>query len=296
MTEEAGILIGELGCSPRAAERVLRLCEGNLNRAYKWLASKHRNIVILKIKFAARSTYTCGLMFMAVNVELKKILRYAVSISRSPYVYSEDLNEPWHEFENRIYTQRLSEEIIHEKTIAAAQALRSFFQEQDSLYFYGVFAGVNPVLIGESLRSLLRKLLNEDIFFEFSKERISIFDFRRVQGDAGGTPSRLASGDATIELKVELLRGKKKFFFRRAPAIEKVSPGALVFVRITDEREIAGYLARLIGISDSEPIPVELLGKKKTEKDFSVSVRLGGMIRGFCRVPFKTPVEIFKGE
>ncbi|PIU17856.1 MAG: hypothetical protein COT16_03890 [Elusimicrobia bacterium CG08_land_8_20_14_0_20_44_26] len=294
MTEEAGILIEELGCSARTAGRVLTLCGNNLNQAYKWLASKHRNIVILKIKFATRSTYSCGLMFIALNTELKKVLRYAVSISQNPYVYYEDIDEPWHQFENKIYTQRLSEEIVHEKTIAAAQALMTFFQDPDSDSFYGIFDGVNYPQINEALRIVLRKLMDEDILFEFKKERISIFNFRRVPDGSNFAGAQFISRDAKIDLKVEVLHAKKRFFFHRPPTIEKINQGAIIFVRITDEREVAGYLARFIGISKSETIPVELLEKQRKDNGYFVSVRLGGMIRGFCIVPFKTHVEIFR--
>ncbi|MBA3065936.1 hypothetical protein KJ633_05835 [bacterium] len=292
MTDESKILIEELGCSERAADRILSLYGSNLNLAYKHLASRHRNITVMKIKFAAKSSYQCGLMFIAMSAEKKSVLRYAVSISDNPYIFSMDLDMPWHEFENTIYTRRLSDEIVRDKTLSVTQAVRAFLQEKDNESFYEIFDGINHEKIRGLLETILRKLLNEDIFFEFKKERLSVFDFHRSSGPSQNSPVK---GDSKIELRVEIVASPARFLFFRSPKIDKINPGAIVFVRITDDREVADYLMRFIGVTKSETLPVEILEKMKKENGFAVTVRLGGSIRGVCSVPQGTRVEIFKG-
>jgi len=292
MTEEAGILVEELGCSERVAERIFSLYGGDLNLAYKHLASRHRNITVLKIKFAARSSYRCGLIFMALSAENKSVLRYAVSISGNPYTFSLDLNMPWHEFENTIYTKRLSDEIEREKTLAATHALRVFLQELDNEAFYRIFDGVDYEKTRQMLKTMLRKLLNEDIIFEFGKERLSVFDFHR----SGAGAAKNASGreESKIELRVESVDAPKGFLFFLAPKIDNINPGAMIFVRISDDREVADYLMRFIGVTRSETLPVEILEKTKKPGAFTVTVRLGGSIRGVCSIPSGARPAIFK--
>ncbi|PKM99063.1 MAG: hypothetical protein CVU78_08240 [Elusimicrobia bacterium HGW-Elusimicrobia-2] len=293
MTEEAGILVEELGCSERAAERVFALYGGDLNLAYRHLASRHRNITVLKIKFAAKSSYNCGLIFVALSSEKKSVLRYAVSISKNPYTFSLDLNMPWHEFENTIYTKRLSDEIVRDKTLSVTQALRVFLQDKDNESFYGIFDGVDYKKTGDLIKTILRKLLNEDIFFKFMKERLSVFDFHRV----GVEPAKNTAGkeESKIELRVEMVEAPKSFLFFLAPKIDRVGPGTIIFVRVTDDREVADYLMRFIGVTKSETLPVEILEKTKTAGGFAVTVRLGGSIRGVCQVPEGSRPVIFKG-
>ena len=293
MTDEVKILMDELGCSERAAFRIFSLYNSDLNLAYKHLASRHRNIVVMKIKFAAKSSYHCGLIFMALSAEKKSVLRYAVSISRNPYVFSMDLNMPWHEFENTIYTKRLSDEIVRDKTLSVTQAMRVFLQDMDNDSFYGTFDGVNYEKTRNLIETILRKLLSEDIFFEFKKERLAVFDFHRVTG--GSSQNSQVKGDSKIELSVEMVPAPKRFLFFRAPKIDNIKPGTLVFVRITDNREVADYLMRFIGVTKAETLPVEILEKAKNENGFTVTVRLGGSIRGVCPVPRGTRVVIFKG-
>ncbi len=293
MTDEVKILVEELGCSERAADRIFSLYGSDLNLAYKHLASRHRNIVVMKIKFAAKSSYHCGLMFMAISAEKKSVLRYAVSISKNPYTFSMDLNMPWHEFENTIYTKRLSDEIVRDKTLSVTQAMRVFLQDKDNDSFYGILDGVNYEKIRDIIETILRKLLNEDILFEFKKERLSVFDFHRA--GFGTSQNSPVKGDSKIELSVEIVVAPKRFLFFRAPKIDKINPGTIVFVRITDNREVADYLMRFIGVTKLETLPVEILKKSKKENGFAVTVRLGGSIRGVCSVPSGTRVEIFKG-
>ena len=102
-------------------------------------------------------------------------------------------------------------------------------------------------------------------------------------------------GDSKIELRVELVEASARFLFFRAPKIDKINPGKMIFVRITDDREVADYLMRFIGVTKSETLPVEILGKTEYENKITVTVRLGGSISGVCSVPAGTRVEIFKG-
>ncbi|MFH1352364.1 MAG: hypothetical protein ABIH68_02175 [bacterium] len=295
MTDEAKILIDEAGCSERVAEKILRIYGNNLNMAFRWLASRHKNLVVLKIKFATKSSYNCGMLFIVLNASQKRILRFAVSISQNPYVFSSALSMPWPEFENKIYTQRLSEEIVHEKTVAVTQAVRSFFQDGDHEPFFAIFDSVDYAEIERSLKLLLTKILNEDVIFEFRKERISVSDFRQISSGGKITAAEFISRSPQIKLKIEVVRGRRKFLFTRAVTIEKISAGTLIFVRITDGREIARYLARMIGVTGEDEVPVEVLEKTKKENGYFLTVRLGGMIKGICEVPFKTPLEIFRG-
>ncbi|MEA2082612.1 MAG: hypothetical protein U9O97_07735 [Elusimicrobiota bacterium] len=293
MTEEAGILVEELGCSSRAAERIFSLYGSNLNLAYKHLASRHRNIAVMKIKFAAKSSYRCGLMFIALSAEKKAVFRYAVSISKNPYAFSTDLTMPWHEFENMIYTKRLSDEIVRDETLIVTQAMRVFLRDKENESFFDIFDGVDYKKIRERIGAILRKLLNEDVIFEFGKERLSVFDFHRVASGSSQHPA--VKGDAKIELGVEIVAPKKRVLFFRAPKIDSVTPGTMIFVRIADNREVADYLMRFIGVTKSEMLPVEILKKTKKDDIYAVIVRLGGSIRGVCSLPAGTRVEVFKG-
>jgi len=295
MTDEVQILIDEAGCSKRVAEKILRIYGNNLNMAFRWIVSHHKNLVVLKIKFATKSSYNCGMLFIILNASQKRILRFAVSISQNPYIFSVDIAMPWPEFENKIYTQRLNEEIVHEKTVAVTQAVRSSFQDGDNEPFFTIFNSVDYAEIEKSIKMLLTKILNEDVIFEFRKERISLFDFRQIPSDGKISAAEFISKAPQIKLKIEVVRGRRRFFFKRPKTIEKISEGTLIFVRITDSREIARYLARMIGVTGEDAVPVEVLEKKQNKRGYSLTVRLGGMIKGLCEVPFKTPIEIFRG-
>ncbi|MCD6412558.1 MAG: hypothetical protein J7L54_00210 [Elusimicrobia bacterium] len=293
MTDEVDILMDEAGCSRRVAERILTLYGNNLNLAFNWVASKHRNIIIFKIKFATKGTFSSGLLFLALNASAKKLLRAAVTISQNPYIYYTELSSPWRDFENMIYTHRLGEDIVHDKTVNVAQRVRGFFQDDENVSFYRIFNGPDRNEISKILGVILRKILDEDIFFEFSRERATLLEWRGVVSGEKNPAPHLSARGLGIELKMEVVRGKKFLFFgKSAKPVEKIREGDFVLAKISDSREIAQYLARLIGISATDEIPVGLEKKEKEKLGYRLVFQLGGMTKGVAFVPFGTFLKI----
>ncbi len=295
MTEEANILIEEAGCSRRVAEKILSLYENNLNLAFNWVASKHRNIVIFKVKFATKSTYSSGLLFLSLNPSAQKLLRTAVTISQNPYVYYTDISQPWRKFENLIYTHRFGEDIIHEKNILAAQRLRAFFQDEGNGHFYRIFNGVDKIEIRNILGGILRKVLDEDIFFDFSKERVTLLEWRGAKSGEVMPSPRVGSRQTPVELRMEVVKGKKLFFFHKSSKLAgNLRQGDFVLAKIVDDREIAHYLLRLIGVSKTDEISAEIEKIEKYGNGYRLIFQLGGMAKGVAYVPSGTIVKIPK--
>ncbi|MCD6423396.1 MAG: hypothetical protein J7L42_04700 [Elusimicrobia bacterium] len=295
MKEDVEILIEGAGCSPKIARKVLKVFEGDLNRSFKFLASRHKNLVLYKVKFATKSTYSSGLLFFVFNAGQLRILRAAISISENPYVFAEDLNIPWADFENKVYSLRLKEEIIHDRTVLATHRMRNFLQNPHNSTFIKILAGFEIDRIREILHKLLNNILGEDVLFEFTRERISLLEFRGIDKSEKITATRLTNTENIIELDVEIVKPKKRFFFFLNPkTIEKIHKGSSIFVRIVDRREIARYLLKFIGVEENEAVPVEVLEIQKKTDHYLIKVQLGGGIKGVSKVLPKTPVEIFK--
>ena len=235
------------------ALKALDKTDGDVGRAVEFIKSSERNISIIKGRFSAPSAEYKGGFLVIIDAASKEIERIIVTVFRlNDEKFSADINEPWTAFQETLYSLKLSESEMFE----TAQKLHTFL-ERDILRN-------NLDLVIDAGRSGNRSHLNllfggwiKDIIYDESLsaetevESIIHDDYRRREAERSkrtqpppeteaDTPRKAKKVTAalTAELIIDPTGGRP---------IGDLKAGDLVLTRITDGRDVARYIAQLIG-------------------------------------------------
>jgi len=253
----------ETGCDKSEAELALVLSDNDIEKAITKIGILLKFITAYKIKllFPAENIY--GLMHIAVNMKTAELLRFSMVFSHNPAVYEISADMDWFSFEKAIFSARLDagamesytqsiEENIRLYTGQAVKEIAKISSDEMSEIIKSFFspAAVNTEIVSEELN-----------LTQFKK----LPDYASKQNESSYTGYELGYVKLDVAI-LEDLNGK--------PA-GKISEGDTVLSLITDSRDIAHYLAHLIGgRKDGSMIPLPATVKKITSKDDDLEIHL----------------------
>jgi hypothetical protein len=275
MQDKIALLMEETGCDRGEAELALEMCGFEVEEAVKAIPRLLRNIAVVKARFAHPDLDKFGLLLAILNTKSGAVLRVRAVLSFNPAVYAVSLDKDWFEFEKHLYGCRLwdgslpGESFDIEKRLALhfgdAAAVAKLARESTA----EVSARVST-LLQEAFRARPKNL-------QVVREILDVgqFNLRSEHDPARKPASKQRRDDELLVLKVALDEDPAGVGPRELRA------GDLVSVRITDQRDIAQYLAKLFGGHSeggpvSIPAPVEAIeadpDKVLTRVRFSVGV------------------------
>jgi len=273
MEEEIKILTEETGCSEELARSILIETSGNLNLAFKRIATESNHFLIVKGKFALPNIYNSGIFIIILNTSKKKIHRLAVTLLNNPSLFEEDININWYDIERKVYVERLSEASRRDVSNQIEQELISSIKQ--SKKFYTIFEEEKNLL--EELKEFLSKVFiratfQDSIFMDIIVERISLKELRRIDE----SEEVMESGkENVVSVNLELSLPEERISPYPKISIEKLKVGESILVNITDSRDIGIYLSRLLGGKiGSKYLPIPALVEEKIKRFDGYFLRL----------------------
>ena len=279
------LLMEDTGCDKQEAELALALSDNDLEKALQKIGILLKFINAFKVKILFPSENIYGLMHIAVNMKTAEVLRFSVVFSHNPAVYEISSAMDWFSFEKAIFSARLD-----------AGAMESYTQSlEESFKLYTQQAVKEIAEISEEEISTIIKTFFHPLPAQTSvvKEELNLTQFKKlpdyaeIQNETTFTGYDLGFVKLDVEI-LEDLNGK--------PA-RKLSEGDTVLSLITDERDIAHYLAHLIGgRKDGNMIPLPAMVKKITSKndEFEIYLHYAPSITGLAKIKSEALLKVLE--
>jgi len=279
------LLMEETGCDQGQAELALTSAGYDLERAIRTIATLLRDIVVARAKFLLPEKNIYGLLNLIADTRRRRFHRLRAVVSYNPALYETSLNLDWYEFEKCLYAFRLWEGTLQQITQELEQSLLPRLEREEGVYdalredrdgrfrervaemLAGFFAGAGVDLVME------REALSLDQY----KRLRARDDVSTLSGAAAPVPVGQGGNlllDAGLEQDPDGI-----------PARE-VKPGDAVRVLLTDERDIAQYLSKLLGGRQGEDLRALTATVEETRREGEAvhfQIRLSAGIMGLAQ-------------
>jgi hypothetical protein len=291
LADKIHLLMEETGCDHGEAELALASTGYDLEKAVRTIAGQLRHIVVLKGKFQAPSRNLYGLVILIADTRRGTILRTRAVVSYNPALFETALEGDWYDVERMLYAYRLGEGTLQQVSQDLEKLLGDRWGGAEGIRFYQWLRDGDTRRILESAERLISAHFSgETVSVAAVREELNLDQYRRVRREDApkAAPSSDGTGE-TLALKVSLEEDPEG-----VPAGE-VAPGDGVHVLLTDERDIAQYLSKLLGGRSSEgvkalPAPVEGVTPEKDSLLFQV--RLSGSVLGLAHVKTQARLKV----
>jgi hypothetical protein len=268
------LLIEETGCEQAEAEIALSL-SGSIEKAIYTIGLFLKFITIFKIKLIFPKENIYGLIHIAVNMKAHDILRFSMIFSRNPGIYEISANIDWFSFEKAIFSARLDAGAMENYTQTIEENLKLHMQQS---------VKKNNVISKKEISTMIKNFFQPVIAeMEIVNEELNLTQFKKLP-DYNIKQNKISFAGydlGFVKLDVKIL---KDFNGKLA---EKISERDTVLSIITDKRDIAHYLAHLIGgRKNGIMIPLPAMVKKIYSKNnnFEIHLHYAPSITGFAKI------------
>jgi len=305
-------LINDTGCDRKLASLLLRFTGGDVEGASRIIRAVPKDIFALKVKFITQITGYYGAFFFCFDSKEKALKRFISVVTDETEIGKINISIPWRDFEEELYDYARNKKVDGLKI----EQLKYRFLEKEFPFTLSKILKSEKPLNREALNNIIVDELynvfaDTNIAVKFDIEMTDAFELNKGQGDVILEEGKELSPD---ELEKEQAEKIKDTIEDRSLVVLKVDPvlspvsgrairefefGDEIQVRITDERDIADYLAELLGGKvDSIRIPVftKIIEVRPLEGgDVGVLTQFGPGIMGMFKVPEDVKV-VSRGE
>lgn len=278
----------ETGCEQGEAELALELANNDLEKAIKTIGSLLRHIFAIKgkLNFPDKSLY--GLLLIVINSKTQEILRLHTVVTYNPTLYESSPEMDWYALEKLIFSYRLDEGSLPDFTQELEQKLGPHLLGKKE-----ILVKCDPA---ELSKLLLDFFLPDKVNISLITEELNLTQFRRLPSndDAPNTKAEANDGEpGTVWLEVNILEDED------GKEVDKIVEGDMVLSQITDTRDIAHYLAHLIGgRREGGMVPLPAVVKKISvlDNECEVQVHYAPGIIGIARVKKDLKVGLLESK
>lgn len=288
MQENIRLLMEETGCEQGEAELALELAGQDLQKAIRTIESILRHIFALKGKFCFPDENMYGLLLAVINTKTQTILRLRTVVSYNPAIYENSPDTDWYALEKMIFSFRLDEGSIPDFTQDVEQRLHKFLFARKEIIFKPDIA-----VIGSLLEEFFAP---KKIESQLGIEELNLAQFRRLPGGGATSDNKTNNVDpesGAVWLEVDLLEDVN------GRHVHQLSEGEIILSKIVDTRDIAHYLAHLIGSRRGEemiPLPAAIRKIGFNENESEIQVYYAPGIMGVARVNKDFRVKVVEAK
>lgn len=293
-------LIQKTGCDRALAVMLLRFTGGDLGGALRILEAVPRDVFAVKMKFITQATGFLGAFFFCFDQKAGEIKRLIGVVSEDREIGKIDVGEHWMDYENRLYGYATSKKIEGSKIEQVKRRLQggAFLSRTAGLLRVG--RPVNREALNNLFLDELHNVFADtNIAVKFDIEMTDAFEMNKGRDVEEEETEQLKPEevDREIDRREERAHNETLLLLKVDPVLSPVSGlevrdlefGDEIQVRITDDRDIADYLAELIGAKvDAVRVPVysKVVDSKELEGGYmGVFTQFGPGIMGTFRVP-----------
>ncbi|MBI5555759.1 MAG: hypothetical protein HY920_07925 [Elusimicrobia bacterium] len=246
------LIMEETGCDTRQAELVLHSTGNDVEKAIKIINSLLKQIIVIKGKFKTETANFFGLVVLIADIKLNKVLRLANIVTCNPGIYQNGLNKPWHEFERKLYALKLGEGSQPEITQKLQEYLENWTRGEKKNDIFAALVQNNKGSLEKMLAREIKVIRpDEEITLNIQLEEVNLFQFKELKEQIDEDISKLRLPEpleqqeeiASLVLKVETIKNAG----REGKTARDLQPGEMIWAKITDPRDIAQYLSKLLG-------------------------------------------------
>ena len=288
MLEKVRLLMEETGCEQGEAELALELADNDLEKAIKTIGSLLRHIYALKGKLSFPDKSLYGLLLIVINSKTQEILRLHTVVTYNPALYENSPEMDWYALEKLIFSYRLDEGSLPDFTQELEQKLRPYLLSKKETLVKCDPAEISALLLG----FFLPDKVNVSLF----AEELNLAQFRRLPSN-DVTPNEKAevsdTEPGTVWLEVEIIEDKN------GKEADKLVEGDMVLSQITDTRDIAHYLAHLIGGRREDgmvPLPAVVKKISVFDNESEVQVHYAPSIIGVAKVKNDVKISLLESK
>lgn len=282
------LLMEETGCDQHEAELALSLSDNNLEKAITTIGFLLKYITAFKIKLIMPKENIYGLMHIAVNMKTAEVLRFSEVFSHNPAIYEISSKMDWFSFEKAIFSSRLDS--------GAMESYTQSIEENFKLYTQQAVRQI-PSISGEEIITIIQSFFYPiEVQAEVVSEELNLTQFKKLpdfavkQNETNFAGYDLGFVKLNVEILEDLINGK---------AAAELLEGDTVLSLITDERDIAHYLAHLIGgRREGNMIPLPAMVKKIVSKNDEVEVHLlyAPSITGLAKIKKNSKLKVLESK
>ena len=294
-------LVDETGCDRVLASMLLKFTGNDIDGAKRIIDAVPKDIFAIKAKFITQITGYYGALFFCYDEKEKKIKRVMAIIGDDKEIGKIDLSQEWQRFEEKLY------QYAREKKVDAAkiEQLKKLVNSREFVERLSEIIKVNRTVNNEALSNmLLDELYNifadTNIALKFEIDMTDAFALNKSLNDTDfilGDENKSGNEEGELENQKVKRKNQSLVVLKVDPVLSPVRGipikdlefGDEIQVRITDERDIADYLATLLGGKvDSIRIPIytKIIEVKELEGDnVGVIVQFGPGIMGMFKIP-----------
>ena len=293
LKDKIQLIIEETGCDSEQAQLVLNSTDNNVEKAIKIINSLLKQIVVLKGKFRAENSSIYGLLILIADIKLNQVLRLANIVTYNPGIYQTSLEKPWHDFERNLYALKLGEGSLQELTQKLQEHIKNWIGSDKKDELFEALIQNNREELEKQLISRIELLSqDENIKLDIRLEEVNLLQFKELKEKIDEDIAKLQLREVMVKpeeamslvLQVEIVTSAEK---KGIPAAD-LQPGAMIWAKINDQRDIAQYLAKLLGGrikkngSKEEIIPLTVPVEEVTRgpEGATVKVRFGPAVIG----------------
>jgi len=297
-------LVEYTGCDRYLAGMLLKFTGWDFEGARRIIEAVPKDIFALKMKFITQITGFYGVLFFSYDEKKKEIKRFVAVITDDKEVGRIDIEKHWPEFEDELYDYARVNKIDGLKVDQMKKRITGdeFISKIANVLKVGRAVKnepLNNILVDE----LYNIFTDTNIAVKFSIEMTDAFELNKGKvesqiGSVTGEELNPDEVDSEIDKQERTKRPDQSLIVLTVePVLSPVSGvsiqdlefGDEIQVRITDERDIADYLAELLGAKvDSIRVPVytKIIEVKELETgDQGVFTQFGPGILGMFKVP-----------
>lgn len=246
------LIMEETGCDTEQAELVLHSTGNDVEKAIKIINSLLKQIIVIKGKFKTGTASYFGLFVLIADIKLNKVLRLANIVTCNPGIYQNGLNKPWHEFERKLYALKLGEGSQPEITQKLQEYLKNWTRGEKKSDIFEALVQNNKESLEEMLAREIKVISpDEDVTLNIQLEEVNLFQFKELKEQIDEDIAKLRLPEpleqpeeiASLVLKVETIKNAG----REGKTVRDLQPGEIIWTKITDPRDIAQYLSKLLG-------------------------------------------------
>jgi hypothetical protein len=280
---------------------LLKFTGNDLEGAMRILEAVPKDIFAVKMKFITQIAGYVGAFFFCFDQKEGIIKRLIGVISEDKEIGKVDVREHWIDFENQLYEYATTKKIDGGKI----EQFKSRLQGGEFLSHVAGLLRIGKSIDHDSVNNLfLDKLYNvfadTNIAVKFEIEMTDAFELNKGKNMEETEQQQSVEPEEVnqdLEKQEKRARSETLILLKVDPVLSPVSGievrdleyGDQIQVRITDDREIADYLAELIGAKvDSVRVPVysEVVDCKELEGGYiGMFTQFGPGIMGSFRVP-----------
>jgi hypothetical protein len=297
-------MVGSTGCDRTLAGMLLKFTGWDIDGARRIIEAVPKDIFALKVKFITQITGFFGAFFFSYDEKKKEIKRFIAAITDEKDIGRIGIDEPWSAFEEKLYDYIRSSKIDGLKVDHLKKRLTGDEFISKIANVLKVSRPVKNELLNNVLVDELYNIFTDtNIAVKFNIEMTDAFELNKGKeisqiGEVSGEDLNTDEVDMEIEKQEKKNRTDQSLVVLAVdPVLSPVSGTSIqdlefgdeIQVRISDNRDIADYLAELLGGKvDSIRVPVftKIVEVKELETgDIGVFTQFGPGILGMFKVP-----------